>query len=146
MAATYPWNGFTDRGNLLSTSFDSKADGAAVVLGTELDNATNLDTHAFIEVNLGSLNPVTPGYLELYMVKAPDGTNYEDTPVIGSVDVNTRIDTIPVIAGTGTKRVISRIILLPPFKVKFALGNQLNVTTAASGNTLDVYTGILASV
>lgn len=143
--ATYSWNAFTDRGNLLSTSFDSKANGAAIVLGTELDNATNLDTHAIIEINLGSLNPTGVPYIELYMVKAPDGTNYEETPVIGGTDVNTLVAHIPVPTGSATKRVMTGLIALPPTKVKFALGNQLNVTTAASGNTLDVYTGRLAS-
>ena len=143
--ATVNWTVFTDRGNLLSTSFDSKADAAAVVAGTALDNAANKDTHALLEINLGSLNPVTPAYIEVYMTKAPDGTNYEEAPVIGGLDRNTLIATIPVPAGTATKRIMSGLITLPPCPVTFYLGNQMGVTTAASGNTLDVYTANLAS-
>jgi hypothetical protein len=139
------WEAFTDRGNLLSTVFDSIANAVLSAATTALDNGTNLDTHCIIEINLGSLTPVTPGYIELYMTKAPDGTNYENDPVIGGVDVNTLIATIPVTAGVGAKRVMTGLIAIPPCPIKFFLGNQLNVTTAASGNTLDIYTANLVS-
>ena len=144
--STNPWNAFTDRGNLASTILDSLADATLSAASTELDNATNLDPHAFVEINLGSLNPTGAPYLELYIVKAPDGTNYEEAPIIGGTNRNTLIATIPVPTGTAAKRVISGLILLPPFKVKFYIGNQLNATMAASANTIDVYTGRMASV
>jgi hypothetical protein len=144
--STFPWDGFTDRGNLASTILDSLGDATLSAASTELDNSTNLDPHAYVEINLGSLTPVTPAYLELYMVKAPDGTNYEEAPVIGGLDRNTLIDTIPVPAGSGTKRPVSRPIMLPPFPVKFYVGNKLGVAMASSGNTIDVYTGRLANV
>lgn len=146
MAATYPWNGFTDRGNLASTVLDSLGDATLSAALTELNNLSNLDTHMLIEINLGSLNPTGSPYLELYMIKAPDGTNYEEAPVIAGVDRNTHIATIPVPTGSATKRVMTRILLLPPFKIKLYIGNQTNVTLAASGNTVDVYTGRMASV
>lgn len=146
MAATYPWNAFIDRGNLASTVLDSLADATLSAALTELNNASNLDTHVLIEVNLGSLNPTGSPYLELYMTKAPDGTNHEEAPVIAGTDRNTRIATIPVPTGSATKRVMTGILLLPPFKVIFYIGNQTNVTLAASGNTVDVYTGRMASV
>jgi len=139
------WSAFTDRGNLLSTVFDSIADATLSAATTALDNAANKDTHCLIELNLGSLNPVAPGYVELYMTKAPDGINYEEAPIIGGTDRNTLIATIPVPAGTSTKRIMTGLISLPPCPVKFYLGNQLNVTTAASGNTMDVYTANLTS-
>jgi len=143
--ATINWSAFTDRGNLASTVLDTLANATLSAASTALDNGTNKDTHAVIEINLGSLTPVTPGYLELYMIKAPDGTNYEEAPVIGGTDRNTLIATIPVPAGAGTKRVMTGLISLPPCPVKFYVGNQLNVTTTASGNTLDVYTANLTS-
>jgi len=144
--ATIKWSAFTDRGNLLSTVFNSIADAALSAATTALDNGTNLDTHCLIEINLGSLTPVTPGYIELYMLKAPDGTNYEEAPVVGGLDRNTLIATIPVPGGTATKRVmVPHLIVLPPCPVKWYLGNQMNVTSAASGNTMDVYTANLTS-
>jgi len=143
--ATFPWGAFTDRGNLASTTLDSLADATLSAAMTELDNSSNLDTHAIIEVNLGSLNPTGSPYLELYMIKAPDGTNYEETPVIGGTDRNTLIVTPPVPTGSATKRVMTGLIILPPCKIKLYIGNQLNVTMAASGNTVDVYTGRMAS-
>lgn len=146
MAATYPWNAFTDRGNLASTVLDSLADATLSGASAELDNSTNLDTHAIVEINLGSLTPTGSPYLELYMTRAPDGTNYEQAPVIGGTDRNTLVAIIPVPTGAAAKRVMTDLIVLPPFKVKFYVGNQLNVTAAASGNSIDVYTGSLKSV
>jgi len=143
--ATYPWNTFTDRGNLAGTALDSLADATLSAASTELDNATNKDTHMLVEVNLGSAAFVTPAYLELYMIKAPDGTNYEDDPVIAGLDVNSLIATLPIIGTTAAKRVTTGLLVLPPYKVKFFVGNQGNVALAASGNTIDVYTGVMAS-
>jgi hypothetical protein len=144
--STFPWDGWTDQGNFASTILDSLGDGTLSGASTEFDNSSFLDPHAVVEINLGSLNPVTPAYLQLFMIKAPDGTNYEEAPVINGTDRNTLIDTIPVPAGSGTKRVTSRPILLPPFPVKFYVGNKLGVAMASSGNTIDVYTGRLANV
>ena len=141
----FPWAGFTDRGNLASTILDSLADATLSAVSTALDNATNKDTHAAIEINLGSLNPTGTPYLELYMVKAPDGTNYEEAPIIGGANRNTLIASIPVPTGSATKRVTVWPVLLPPCPVKFYVGNQLNVTMAASANTIDVYTTNLTS-
>lgn len=142
---SFPWAAFTDRGNLASTILDSLADATLSAASTALNNSTNLDPYCFVEINLGSLNPTGTPYLELYMVKAPDGTNYEEAPIIGGANRNTLIEIIPVPTGSATKRVISDVIFLPPFPVKFYIGNQLNVTMAASGNTIDVYTGRLSS-
>lgn len=144
--AAINWSAFTDRGNLASTILDSLADATLSGASTELDNATNKDTHALIEINLGSLNPTGSPYLELYMVKAPYGLNYEEAPIIGGDNRNTAIATIPVPTGLATKRVMtSTLIQLPPCKIKFYVGNQLNVSMAASGNSIDVYTANLTS-
>ena len=143
---TFPWAGFTDRGNFAGTALDSLTDATLSAASSELDNSTNLDTHAMIEINLGSLNPTGSPYLELYMVKAPDGTNNEEAPVIGGTDRNTMIAVIKVPTGSATKRVmLPELIEIPPFKLKFYVGNQLTVQTAASGNSLDIYTGRLTS-
>ena len=143
--ATVNWTAFTDRGNLASTILDTLADATLSAASTALDNGTNKDTHAVIEINLGSVTHVSPAYLELYMVKAPDATNYEEAPVIGGTDRNTLIATIPVPAGASARRVMTGIITLPPCTIKFYVGNQCGVTLAASANTIDVYTANLAS-
>lgn len=145
--ATVQWSAFTDRGNLASTILDSLANATISAASTALDNATNKDTHAIIEINLGSAAFITTGdcYLELYMVKAPDGSNYEDAPAAGGADRNTLIATIPIIPTTSAKRVMTGLITLPPCPVKFYVTNQANVTLAASGNTIDVYTANLTS-
>jgi len=139
------WAAFVDEGNIASTILDSLADATLSAASTAIDNSSNLDTHAIIEINLGSLNPTGSPYLELYMVKAPDGTNYEEAPVIAGTNRNTLIATIPVPTGSATKRVMTGLIAIPPCPIKFYVGNQLNVTMAASGNTIDVYTTNLTS-
>ena len=143
--ATVNWSAFTDRGNLASTILNSLADATLSAASTALANQTNRDTHAIIEINLGSLNPTGSPYLELYMTKAPDGTNYEEAPVIGGADRNTLIATLPVPTGSAAKRVMTGLITLPPCLVRFYVGNQTNVALAASGNTIDVYTANLTS-
>jgi hypothetical protein len=143
---TINWTTFTDRGNVASTILDSLADATLSAASTAISNQNNLDTHALIEINLGSLNPTGTPYLELYMTKAPDNTNYEEAPVIAGTSRNTLIATLPVPTGTATKRVMTGLITIPPCPIRFYVGNQLNVTMAASGNTIDVYTANLQDV
>lgn len=142
----FPWKTFVDRGNLAGSVLNSLADGALSASMTSLDNSANKDTHMIIEVILGSLTPVTPGYLEIYLTKALDGTNYDEAPVIGGLDRNTLIATIPLPAGTGTKRVTTGLISIPPFKLISYVGNKLGVAMASSGNSFKVYSGVLANV
>ena len=146
--ATVKWTVFTDRGNLAGTMMNTKGDTVLMGPSTALDNATNNDTHAILEINFGSYSPITTGdcFIEIYMVKAPDGTNYEEAPVSGGADRNTLIATVPVPPGaSSTPRVMTGLITLPPCPVKFYITNQTNATTAGSANTLDVYTANLES-
>jgi hypothetical protein len=144
--ATFPWAAFTDRGDVISTGLNSLADATISAAGTEVDNSTNLDTHAVVEVVLASLNPTGNPYVSIYMTTAPDGTNYQDAPVTGGTNQNMLLCTIPIPTGSAAKRVISKMVRIPPMKLKLYLDNQLNVALGASGNTVAFYTGTMKSV
>jgi hypothetical protein len=145
--ATVNWEAFTERADLIPTGLDNLADTTLSVASAVLDNGANLDTHCIVEVELDSVTHVSPAYLEIYMIKALDGSTYEEAPVIGGTDRNTLIATIPVPAGAGARIVTSGLITLPPCPVKFYVGNQCGVTfnNSTPTNKLNVHTANLAS-
>ena len=139
--ATEKWAAYTSRGNVLSTELNSLASAGRTAAGTEVDNGTNLDMFGVLElqVTFGTA-PSAGGYVEIYMVTAPDGTNYEDGS--NSVDPGTHklIDRIPVRAVTTAQRLSGRVIPLLPEKTKFLLYNGSGQAFPASGSTLTLYT------
>lgn len=145
---TIKQTGLTSEGNILTTEMNALADNGITAVGTEFDNSGSADRHTYgyLELNLASLTPTGTPYVIIYMVKALDGTNYEDSPAAGGANSNTEKLTIPVSTGVGTKLVMSKRFTLPDCKVKFLLENQLNVAMGASGNTLELFTTNLVNV
>ena len=139
--ATEKWAAYTSRGNVLSTELNALANAGRSAAGTEVDNGTNLDMYGVLElqVTFGTA-PSAGGYVEIYMVTAPDGTNYEDGS--NTVDPGTHklIDRIPVRAVTTAQRLSGRLIPLLPEKMKFLLYNGSGQAFPASGSTLKLYT------
>lgn len=139
--AAEKWQANTSRGNVLSTELNALANAGRSAAGTEIDNGTNLDVFGrlVLQVTFGTA-PVAGGYVEIYMVTAPDGTNYEDGS--NSVDPGTHklIDRIPVRAVTTAQRLSGRMIPLLPEKTKFLLYNGSGQAFPASGSTLALYT------
>ena len=139
--ATEKWAAYTSRGSVLSTELNALASAGRSAAGTEVDNGANLDMFGALElqVTFGTA-PSAGGYVEIYMVTAPDGTNYEDGS--GTVDPGTHklIDRIPVRAVTTPQRLTGRMIPLLPEKTKFLLYNGSGQAFPASGSTLTLYT------
>ena len=139
--ATEKWAAYTSRGNVLSTELNALANAGRSAAGTEVDNGTNLDMYGVLElqVTFGTA-PSAGGYVEIYMVTAPDGTNYEDGS--NTVDPGTHklVDRIPVRAVTTAQRLSGRLIPLLPEKMKFLLYNGSGQAFPASGSTLKLYT------
>ncbi len=106
-------------------------------LGSEINNAANLDEFADIEVvwSFGT-NPTAGQPLKVYILYAFDGSNYEDGAGVGtgSGDVDpfphSLVDTIGVLADTGTHRVLLRDIPLEPYKFKVLVMNDATGQTA----------------
>jgi hypothetical protein len=139
--ATEKWAAYTSRGNVLSTELNSLAAASRSAAGTEVDNGTNLDMFGVLElqVTFGTA-PVAGGYVEIYMVAAPDGTNYEDGSATVDPGTHKLIDRIPVRAVTTAQRLTGRMIPLLPEKTKFLLYNGFGQAFPASGSTLTLYT------
>jgi hypothetical protein len=123
--------------------FNSTNNDARTNAGTEVDNSVNLDQYGFLKIDADFGSAPSDGYptLDIYLMKALDGTNYEDgsssvvpsgQSFLASVPVR-KVDTaqIPGLIGP---------FLLPPCKIKFIVENQTGQATGASGNTLTLYT------
>lgn len=139
--ATEKWAAYTSRGNVLSTELNALASAGRSAAGTEVDNGANLDMFGVLELSVTfGTAPVAGGFIEIYMVTAPDGTNYEDGS--NTVDPGTHklIDRIPVRAVTTAQRLSGRLIPLLPEKTKFILVNGSGQAFPASGSTLILYT------
>lgn len=144
--ADFKWGtGWSSATSLLTTNLNSLGNNTISVASAAVNNTSNKDMHAFIEVILASLTPTGAAYVGIYMTKALDATNYEDAPITGGSQRNTLVASIPVSTTTGAKRVMSEHpILLPPYNVKFYLDNRSGVAFGSSDNELKIYIGNLA--
>ncbi len=115
----------TSRGNVLAAQMNALADNAYTAAGAEVDNSSNLDTYGKLELNVTfGTAPDAGGYVALYLIDAPDGTNYSD----GSSSVDPGADklklTIPVRAVTSAQLKVTITFPISPTKIKFILENQ----------------------
>lgn len=126
-------------GSVLTTELNSLANAGYSAAGTEIDNSSALNQYAILEVYCASFTPTAGGYLTIYMVTAPDGTNYAE----GSASIDPGADRIvailPLRAATGVVRKHTGIIPIPPAKMKFILLNSSGAALAATGNTVTMY-------
>ena len=139
--ATEKWAAYTSRGSVLSTELKALAPGGRSTAGAEVDNGVNLDMFGVLELSVTfGTDSSAGGYVEIYMVTAPDGTNYEDGS--NTVDPGTHkfIDRVPVRAVTTAQRLSGRLIPLLPEKTKFLIYNGSGQAFPASGSTLTLYT------
>ena len=112
-------------------------------LGSAIDNATNLDAFADIEIVYSyGVAPTAGKTLSVHLLFAADGTNYEEgagdgttvtAPVAGST-----VRTLSPLADTSTHRKLIQGIPLPPYKFKPLV---YNLDTGQSATvTVNVYT------
>ena len=139
--ATIKWAGWTSRGAVLGAELNALANSGRSAAGTEVNNATNKDRWGKLELaaTFGTA-PSAGGYVEIYAVTAPDGTNYEDGSNSVDPGAHKLIDRIPVRAVTTAQRLTGRTMPLEPAKTKFLLTNGSGQAFPASGSTLTLYT------
>ena len=127
-------------GSVLSTELNSLADGSRTNAGTEVDNSANLDTYGMLEMNVTfGTAPDADGYVALYMITAPDGTNYSDGSSAATPGADTWVLNIPVRAVTSAQRKVTKVFTLPPSKLKFILENRSGQAFPASGSTVELF-------
>ncbi len=125
-----------------STELNSLA-SAALALGAEYDNTSNLYLFGLFEVNVtfGS-SPTANTTIDLYLIPAPDGTNYDDavTGASGTAPAQCYIGSAPVRAVTSAQKIPIglglTLVNLPPLKFKIAVKNGTNQSFPASGSTV----------
>lgn len=131
--ATLQWAAPSSAQTALTTELNSLANGSTSALGSAWDNTSSRYVQAAGEVYLGSLTPTAGGYVQVYLVPSPDGTNYGDI-----VNANLVAKIYPS-TSTGAKRLTFENVPLGPFLYKVALLNQCGVTLASSGNTVKLW-------
>jgi len=126
---------------VLSTELNSLANNAAA-LGTEYDNSSNLYLWATFELNVtfGSA-PTAGNTVDLYIIPAPDGTNYDDntTGASGAAPSTSYVGGFPLRAVTSAQKVplgVVRRVDLPPTKFKIFVVNGSGQAFPASGSTV----------
>lgn len=140
---TEKWDGFTSRGVVLDTQLDGLTTASySLPSASAVDNAANKDRYGMAVLKTGfAVNPTVEGELRLYMLAAPDGTNF------GGFDSATNqpaeecyVGSFHVYADTAVQYCQSPLFVMPPCPVKFILKNGAGQTTAATLNTVTLYT------
>ena len=116
----------------------------AAALGTEYDNATNQYLFGLFELaaTFGSA-PTAGNTVDLYIIPAPDGTNYDDavTGASGAAPGTAYTGGFPLRAVTTAQKVplglgAQGYVQLPPTKFKLFVVNKSGVAFPASGSTV----------
>lgn len=128
--------------SLMTTELNSLA-SAAAALGVEYDNSTNLYLWGLFELNVTfGTNPTANSTVDLYLIPAPDGTNYDDavTGAAGSAPATSYVGGFPLRAVTTAQKVPVgaglQLISLPPAKFKAFVVNRSGQAFPASGSTV----------
>jgi hypothetical protein len=151
MAATFKWAGtWTDRsastGGTVSTELNSLANGGFSAVSGIYDNTSNLDAWGCIQFDLASLAAAAGAYLQIFIVQALDGTNYEDAPSSTNPGSANLVGWVSLLVSTSVKRAATEPFRLPPGKWKWVVKNAAGVALAASGNTAKLFTANEQSV
>jgi hypothetical protein len=130
-------------GNLAdNTAMASRANGYYAIAQVSaadvvIDNAANRDLFLAITINLGSWTPTVTDYIELYLLYAADGTNYET----GSTTYLPPADSLWGFRdlSTNTTAAAKRVTLwrpIRPFRTKVLWRWMGTNNTAASANSM----------
>ena len=126
---------------LLSTEMNSLANNAAA-LGAEFDNSAGLWLFGLFELNVTfGTGPTAGSTVDLYIIPAPDGTNYDDavTGASGSAPATSYAGGFPLRNVTSAQKVplgVVRRIELPPTKFKAFVINRSGQSFPSSGSTV----------
>ena len=128
--------------SIATTELNALANNAGA-LGAEYDNSSGLYLYGLFELNVTfGTNPTAGNAVDLYIIPAPDGTNYDDavTGASGAAPITTYVGGFPLRAVTTAQKVPLglglTLVNLPPTKFKAFLLNKSGQAFPASGSTL----------
>lgn len=122
--------------------------------GAVIDNSVNLDTYAWVELttsdNTALFDTTAPNdanpTLDIYIVQAPNGTNYDEAPITGGTDQQQKfLIAIPLQKNTTAARIIVGPVLLPPHKFQLYADGQWGTGTLTAEWEVNLYTNNLES-
>lgn len=140
--ATVKWTALSAVINaLINADMASLANNAYTGLGTAVDNSSNLHRWGWLELKLGSIDPVDGACIFIFLIPSFDGgTDYDDGPSTNNPCSHNIVATVSVNIASSAKKITYGPISLPPGLFKFAIRNSTGVALNASNNTLDLYT------
>jgi len=115
--------------------------GNAILSSLAITNGTALDMFCDVSISLGSITPVAPNFIGIYMHPLnQDGTTYGDgrfaSSAAGPPGATYYKGNIVLTTVVGVQTGLISGIVLPPGDFKFVLYNRAGVTLAASANTI----------
>ena len=142
MPSAIKWEAtWSDRGTVLGTELNSLANDARTNAGTEVANQTNLDRFGKFEltVTFGTA-PSAGARVEIHMVTAPDGSNYEDGSSSIDPGAHTLVATATNAASSASDSVSITVDTTPPVVTITAPADGTQTTEASilvSGTVAD---------
>lgn len=125
--------------NVASPISSGSAAADAGILGSEYDNETNKKRFATFTINVTHATAATAGRVWLlYLLFAPDGTNYEDGGA-STKPQKMHVAAFPVRNVTGAQKVVMPAIPLPPLKFKPLLWNATDQSGASVELEMEVW-------
>lgn len=126
--------------SLMTTDLNSLANNASVLSAAAGGDTTDANLLGDFELVVTfDTNPTAGSTVELYLLRAADGTNYEDGSASVAPNPGSRVGSFPVRAVTTAQRIVLRDVPLPPGLYKaLILNDATGQAFAASGNTLKV--------
>jgi hypothetical protein len=130
-----PYRGIT---TVMSTEFNSLASGTGKAISAAIDNSTDLDLFADLELSVTfAAAPTAGGVVELYLLPSADGgTTYPDGS--GSVlsQASLYVGGFPIRAVDTLQVLVMRGVALPSGFYKYLVQNTATQAFVSSGNTL----------
>jgi hypothetical protein len=127
--------------SIMTTEANALANGSGI-LGAEYDNGTNLYDWGVFELNVDFVSAPTAGTtVDLYLIPAPDGTNYDDSTNGASpyAPASAFVGVFPMQATTAAQKIPLGLVFripLPPCKFKPYIINRSGQAFPASGSTV----------
>lgn len=113
----------------------------ANLLSSEIDNSVNLDRWADFElqIDFDSTPPIANNVIEMYILTACDGTNYEDGDATPIDPAKAPVGLFAVRAVLTAQRQVLTGVLLPPTKFKILLKSEVDQSSSTDSTTLKMW-------